>query len=102
MRFEFKKALAFFLATVCFLSLYGCKKNPENTSSVSEGIVIESKGRNYITLLYSAADTFNPYTAKTDINRQLCKLLYEPLVKLDSEFNPVYSIAKEIKTESTS
>ncbi len=99
---KFKKVLAGFLAVVCAMCFSSCRKNPDNSSFMSDDIVIEDSDRNYITLLYSAADTFNPYTAKTDINRQLCKLIYEPLVKLDNEFNLAYSIAKEIKTEATS
>ena len=98
---KIKKITAFIMALLCMCSFCSCKKTPQNTSSFYDGVKSESTDRNYITLLYSAADTFNPYTAKTDINRQLCKLLYEPLVKLDNEFNPIYSIASEIKTEGT-
>ena len=79
---------------LCF-GLCGCKENPQNISST--GLVegeASGKGKDNITLLYSAADTFNPYTAKTDVNRQLCKLIYEPLIKLDNEFNPILSIAE--------
>ncbi len=89
------KITAFLLAVLLIFGLSGCKENPENSSS---SVFVEgeasNKGKDYITLLYSAADTFNPYTAKTDVNRQLCKLIYEPLIKLDNEFNPVLSIAQ--------
>lgn len=66
---------------------------PSGTESVS------SADRDYITLLYSASDTFDPYTATTDSNRQLCRLIYEPLVKLDDEFNVVYCLAEEVVLE---
>lgn len=66
---------------------------PSGTESVS------SADRDYITLLYSASDTFDPYTATTDSNRQLCRLIYEPLVKLDDEFNVVYCLAEEAVLE---
>ncbi len=92
---KFKKIIAWLLVfSLCFL-VSACKENPDNTSSSAfiEADKSQSK-KDYITLLYSVADTFNPYTAKTDINRQLCKLLYEPLIKLDNEFNPVLSVAE--------
>ncbi len=93
-----RKLIAWFLIiSLCFL-FSGCRKNPENASSemTSQTEKVKSK-KNSITLLYSVADTFNPYTAKTDINRQLCRLLYEPLIKLDNEFNPVLSLAETVE-----
>ena len=91
---KFKKVLALLTVVALSVTLCGCKKNPQGSSSQS--VITEEKGetKDYITLLYSMADTFDPYTAKTDINRQLCCLLYEPLIKLDNEFNTVYSVAK--------
>ncbi|MBR6509543.1 MAG: hypothetical protein IKT38_02935 [Clostridia bacterium] len=52
-------------------------------------------------MLYSAADSFNPYTAKTDINRQLCQLIFEPLLVLDNEFKPEYKIASSVEIKDT-
>lgn len=93
---KFKKALALALSLICIFCFAGCKKTPDQSTSSQSEISADKTLKNYITLLYSAADTFNPYTAETDINRQLCKLLYEPLVKLDNEFNPVYCIANTV------
>lgn len=82
----------------------GCKKGGNNLSS---GDVITDKthpaetAKNYMTLLYSMSDTFNPYTAKTHINRQLCRLLYEPLFKTDNNFAVTYSIAQKAVIEKT-
>ncbi len=96
---RFKKALSVALALILTLSPIGCQ-NAENPQSGEEGSVTENTdGRDYITLLYSAADTFNPFNTKTDINRRLCSLLYDSLVKLDNEFNPVYVLASEVKNE---
>ena len=62
------KITAFLLAVLLIFGFSGCKENPENSSS---SVFVEGeaskKGKDYITLLYSAADTFNPYTAKTDV-----------------------------------
>ena len=94
-----KKFLSLILAFSLLVLAVGCKdnKNPSGDSGNKENA--QSKTKNSITMLYSAADSFNPYVAKTDVNKQLCQLLYEPLIKLDSEFNPVYAIAKEVVTE---
>jgi len=91
-----RKILACFLCLVLVLSFAGCKESGD-TSSNNEQNSQSQKYKNNMTLLYSASDSFNPYETKTDVNRQLCMLLYEPLVKLDNEFNPVYSIASEVK-----
>ena len=95
-----KKATALIIAGTLLL-LTGCRGNTEGTSS-DLPIGTESASyadRDYITLLYSASDTFDPYTAITDTNRQLCKLIYEPLLKLDDEFNAVYSLAERVVLE---
>lgn len=96
---KFKKIFAVVLCLVCILTFAGCKKTPDSNTSSEVQTVTDKKLKNYITLLYSSNDTFNPYTAETDINRQLCRLIYEPLVKLDNNFNPVYSIAESVKCE---
>ncbi len=82
------------LSALIFLS--GCRAKPDGTSSSAEPptAVAAAGSRNYLTMLYSAADTFNPYTAATDINRQLCRLLYEPLLKTDNSYNISYSLAQ--------
>ena len=98
---KFKKALAIVLCLICVFGFSGCKKTPDINTSSETAVSSGKKLKNYITLLYSSGDTFNPYTAKTDINRQLCRLIYEPLIKLDNEFNPVYSIAESAKCEGT-
>ena len=83
---------AFILCFAC-----GACKGAETSSSLAQNTVVKSGGKNHLNLLYSASDTFNPYTLKTDINRQLCQLLYEPLISLDNEFNLVYKTASDVK-----
>ena len=92
------KITAFLLVLLLVFNFTGCKKTEENGSGSYGNDSLELTdnsdiSRDYITLLYSASDTFNPYTLKTNVNRQVCKLLYEPLVKVDNEFNPVLSLA---------
>lgn len=95
-----KKITALVIAGMLLL-LSGCRGNTDGTSSdlPADTASVSSSGRDYITLLYSASDTFNPYTATTDTNRQLCKLIYEPLIKLDNEFNVSYSIAERAELD---
>lgn len=93
----YKKTTAIIIAAMLLL-LSGCRGNTDSTSSsFPTDTVNASSKRDYITLLYSASDTFDPYTATTDANRQLCKLIYEPLVKLDNEFNVNYGLAEKVE-----
>jgi len=95
----YKKAIALLLTAVMIFSFTACNEVGDSSSSPVTNEEIISEKRDFLTLLYSATDTFNPYTAKTDINRQLCNLLYEPLVRLDNEFNPVYSLAESVSID---
>lgn len=93
----YKKTTAIIIAAMLLL-ISGCRGNTDSTSSsFPTDTVNASSKRDYITLLYSASDTFDPYTATTDANRQLCKLIYEPLVKLDNEFNVNYGLAEKVE-----
>ncbi len=93
-----KKIISFVLSLIFLFTLCGCRDNKDTSSR--ESVEQAQKGyKNSMTLLYSASDTFNPYDAKTEINRQICKLLYEPLVKLDDNFKPYYSIASSVSIE---
>ena len=95
---NYKKILSIVTVIAICLGFSGCKKISDNNSSgsVADGSVAEGKSVDYMTLIYSAADAFNPYTVKTDINRQICMLLYEPLVKVDNAFEPQYALAKTV------
>ena len=89
---------------LCFLlalSFSGCKKSDGNLSGSlpEENLTLQTDAKDYITLLYSAADSFNPYTLKTDINRQIVKLLYEPLIKLNNNFEVVNSLASSVEMQ---
>ncbi len=95
------KILLSIILVLCFI-FSGCKAKVDNTvsdSSLAESIVETDEKRDYITLLYSAADSFNPYTLKTDTNRQIVKLLYEPLVRINDKFEPINALATSVKVE---
>ena len=98
---NFKKTIALILAVLLVFVFSGCKKSPDTVSSEPEHSVGTESGKkkDYLNLLYSMSYTFNPYTVKTSINRQICKLIYEPLIKLDNNFNPIFCIASAASVE---
>ena len=59
----------------------------------------ESAGAARFTLSYSGTDKIDPYEAVTKYNREICSLLFDSLLVLDSDFNPVYRLAQEITSE---
>lgn len=94
---RFKKYICFLLAAVIVFSFAGCKESSEQTS-FGETVVLNSEEyAESLDLLYNLSDTFNPYSAETELNRQLCRLLYEPLVKTDNKFQPVNRLAESIE-----
>ena len=96
---KFKKIISLFLIFVLVLSVSGCKSSEKKDSSSDlSGVTQQNKEQDFMTILYSAGDTFNPYTAKTSINKQFMTLLYDSLIKLDNNFEPVYSLAQSVVT----
>ncbi len=97
------KFLSALLSVCLLLSVCGCRQIGGEESLVSSAPSTDSQetagGR--IQLLYSYSDTFNPYTAGTDLNRELCSLLYDPLVRVDNEFNQVMCLAEQVTLEGT-
>ncbi len=96
-----KKILSIFLVIVLVLMLGACTKTEGGGSSQKGENSSKPQKVSTITLLYSTSDSFNPYESITDQNRQIAKLLFEPLVKTDNEFNPVMCLAQDIKAEGT-
>ena len=75
---------------LCFvlLSFSGCRQTPDDnySSQAPEQAQSDPQKTQSISLLYSYGDTFDPYTASTDANRQLASLLYDSLTKTDNNF----------------
>ncbi len=90
-----KKLICLLLSITLLLSFAGCKSGGKDKDKDKE----QSGKSVTASLLYCKSDTFNPYTAKTEITRKLCGLVFEPLIKLDNEFNVVNRLAKEIENE---
>ena len=91
----FKKIICFVLCLVMIFCLCSCGSD-ENKSSKNENNTQQAPGTKDISMLYCKADSFNPYSAVSDINRNLCKLLYEPLFKTDNSYNVVYCLAEKV------
>ncbi len=79
----------------------GCaeKKNTPEKKETAPKQTVERTTAKKIQLLYSATDTLNPYTALTEVNRELCQLLYEPLISVDNTFEPVHRLAVSAKVK---
>ena len=95
-----KKIISIFMVLVFCFIMCACAKKPSGTAPQKGENTVVNK-RETITLLYSTSDSFNPYESITDQNRRITKLIFEPLVKIDDNFNAVLCLAKEVKTEGT-
>ncbi len=89
----FKKVLCVFLAVLSLLLFCSCGENPNNEGTNAQK-PSNSTETDEINLLYCKSDSFNPYTAVSEINRNLSKLLFEPLIKTNNEFEPTFRLAK--------
>lgn len=89
---KIKRIISLLLA-ICLLFLNGCNKNSSSGANDGNLTGIKTESAN---LLYCANDTFNPYTLTTKVNMELCQLIYEPLVTLSNNFEPVYLLADTV------
>ncbi len=53
----------------------------------------------YISIAYNSTDTFNPFAVKTDVNAEMLTLVFDPLIKLDENYNPVNYLAESVTVE---
>ena len=91
-----KKIIALF-TVILILCLSGCNKLSEDTSSSTVPVPeTENEAADSISLLYSASDTFNPYTCETDLNRELCRLVFDSLIRLNNSFETEYMLADTV------
>lgn len=98
-----KKFLAVFLClTFIFLFFCSCKKEPEQTDETTvvsaeeeETTRISQTVSKTVTLGYYSHKSLNPYKTNSAVNNNISKLLYDPLFKLDNEYNLIPEIAKE-------
>lgn len=91
----------FFCIVICAVMLFlaGCGGN-ETVKHTEKNNSQETKTGS-LTLLYCYGDTFDPYTAKTALNRQLCTLIFDPLIKYNEKYEPVFCLAQSAALEGT-
>ncbi len=78
-----KRILALILSVCMAFGICACGGGSSSGTSDSQG---EQAGTApSVNLAYNSADTFNPYTAKTTLNKNLCSLLFDPLVTVNSQ-----------------
>ncbi|MCQ2449601.1 MAG: ABC transporter substrate-binding protein [Clostridia bacterium] len=95
---KFGKILCAFLVIVLVLSGCGGTQTPTDTKLPEKAPV--NKKVDKMQLLYSSTDTLNPYTAATELNRQVCQLLFDPLVTVSDSFEPIYRLATSVTLEN--
>lgn len=93
------KGSRFFCVVLCLLMLCGCGAKKGNQSDTTDK---DSANTNAVSahLLYCSTDSIDPFKCITQINQELSYLLYDPLIKLNSDFEAVYYIAASSKYES--
>ncbi|MBQ5798821.1 MAG: hypothetical protein IIW16_03300 [Clostridia bacterium] len=90
-----KKARIVCLLLCVLLALCGC--SGDTSSDYSNGQVTQHKTDSYVMhLLYNETDSYNPYAVTTKENKELGYLLYDSLITLGTDFEPVYKIADKI------
>ncbi|MBR6572129.1 MAG: hypothetical protein IKK77_00220 [Clostridia bacterium] len=93
----FKKLLILLLA-LSLIMLTACKGGGQNTPSSEETQESSpvTQGET-LQLLFCENDTINPYKTINKSNAEIAQLIYEPLVKINSEFEPVLALAKSVE-----
>ncbi|MBR4762019.1 MAG: hypothetical protein IK086_05235 [Clostridia bacterium] len=92
-----KKAVCALLSVILIFTLAACGERGNDTGKTPDESGAVQLKEEKINLLYCHGDTFNPYTAKTKYNREISRLIYDPLIKCDNSFNPVYCLAASAK-----
>jgi len=89
------KALRFLSLMLAFcLLLGGCGGGDQQGETEPDASVSDPSGGYNMQLIFDQTDSFNPFLAESKQNRELCLLLFDPLITLDQNFSPVYKIAE--------
>ena len=84
------------LALLLCLCLLFCSCDGGTISDTPENTDEAQASKQKLYLLYNETDTFNPYSATTKENREICQLLFDSLVTLGTDFEPIYKIADSV------
>lgn len=93
------KAIKIITAVVlCLALLAGCAGTSDGSaSSDKSGSNASGSKKVRVTLPFSASDVLDPFTAKTKQNQELTMLLFDPLIKLDENYEPVCFLADKVE-----
>lgn len=93
-----RKTICVLVCIALAVSLCACRSADGGTGSLSDSVAeLSPKKSGKIQLLYNYSDTFNPYTSKTALNRQICRLLFDPLIKVNNSYERVLCIAADVE-----
>lgn len=97
--------------TVCagiMLSLGSCMNDAQqdlNATTVTAAkttVTEKNKGTGDLYVYFAASDSLNPFEAETAGNQQLASLMFDPLVRIDQNFNPELKIAESVSVNGKS
>lgn len=94
-----KRTLAV-LFCLMILTLAACKDNNGNSSTPSADVPAVPTVPEALSVFYNAKDSLNPYAVTSEHNHKLQTLLFDPLVKLSTAFQPEYIVADTIMLDS--
>lgn len=91
------KRLGLLSILLCFCILFcGCQQVLDDGSSNLSSTEVSEQNSYNMHLLYDLTDSFNPFTASGKQNKEICQLLYDPLVALDHNFSPALRVASSV------
>lgn len=103
-----KRAIKVISVLLCVMTAFSsCGKNPlpdgatEPSTETATGAASE-KGNGRVSLSFNAADGLNPFFARSEENKYLFSLIYEPLFALDKNYNAIGVAAESIAVSGTS
>ena len=94
-----KKTCILLIFAILSVMLSAC--GGTKTSGGKKEETVAKSGTRKFTLMYCYNDSFNPYSAKTKMNKELSLLMYDPLIKLDENFKPVNYLADSVTVEGS-
>ena len=98
----FKKAFIVFMCCIILVCFGACKDNSflvQHTTVYTANTNVsatQSIGKGEIYVYFTASDSLNPYLAQTKGNQQIASLMFDPLIRLDADFNAEFMIAQSI------
>ena len=96
---KLKKLALSIICFCCCFTITACSSTGNKQSSSGSHVSSNNSSISKVNLAYSFKDVLNPFTAKTKQNQELSKLLFDPLIKLNNDFEPENFIASEIKQD---